>query len=601
MTYYLGIDLGTTYVGAARLRDGRAEIITLGDRAAVVPSVLYFKDDGEVLTGGTAIRRGLTDPARVVREFKRRVGDSTPVMVGSSPYSPESLMAELLRWVVETVTAREGSAPAGVAVTHPANWGPYKTDVLAQAVRMAEVGPVTTLTEPEAAAIHYAFTERLEPGDVVAVYDLGGGTFDAAVLAKTAGGFELLGDAEGIDRLGGIDFDEAVFQHTLRWVGSSIQELDADDPNTLQAVARLREECVAAKEELSRDTDVSIPVLLPNVQTEVRLTRAEFEAMIRPAIGRTIDALRRALDGAGVTPEQISAVLLVGGSSRIPLIAQMVGAELGRPIAVDVHPKHAVALGAAIAAASGAQVAVPAPVAPEPDAEVAEPVPSADVAAAPLVTAPGSAVPAADRVPVPAGRQRPRWLMAAAGVAAGAVVLLGGFTLSRAGAGTGVVASTTTTEAAVAGGSTSTAPPGATTVPVGTVPPATTSTTSTSTTTTSTTTTVPVEEGLVVTIDAIEIADGAYSVAYSTNFDPLISTDPESHHIHFFFDTVAVGDAGVPGPGPWILYDSPAPFTGYSVADRPAGATQMCATAATSEHAVADPARFSCMELPDAG
>ena len=110
MTYHLGIDLGTTYVGAARVRDGRAEIITLDDRASVVPSVLYFKEDGDVLTGSAAIRRGLSDSTRVVREFKRRVGDSTPVMVGSSPYSSEALMSELLRWVVDTVSAREGSA-----------------------------------------------------------------------------------------------------------------------------------------------------------------------------------------------------------------------------------------------------------------------------------------------------------------------------------------------------------------------------------------------------------------------------------------------------------------------------------------------------------
>jgi hypothetical protein len=112
-------------------------------------------------------------------------------------------------------------------------------------------------------------------------------------------------------------------------------------------VARLKEECVQAKEALSSDTDVSIAVLLPNISTEVRLTRAELEAMVRPALHSTVDALKRAIRSAGVTPEQLHSVLLVGGSSRMPIVAQLVGAELGRPVAVDAHPKHAVALGAA--------------------------------------------------------------------------------------------------------------------------------------------------------------------------------------------------------------------------------------------------------------
>ena len=167
--YHLGVDLGTTYAAAGILREGRPEVVTLGSRSAVVPSVLYFKDDGEVLVGEPANRRGLMDPSRVVREFKRRVGDSTPMVVGSTPYSAEALLSRLLRFVHDEVMTRQGSAPAGVMVTHPANWGAYKIDVLQQAVRMAEVGEVGTLTEPVAAAVHYAATERVEPGQAVAV------------------------------------------------------------------------------------------------------------------------------------------------------------------------------------------------------------------------------------------------------------------------------------------------------------------------------------------------------------------------------------------------------------------------------------------------
>jgi actin-like ATPase involved in cell morphogenesis len=355
LPYVLGIDLGTTYTAAATHRDGRAQIASIGSRSAAIPSVVFLRQDEEVLTGEAADRRALSEPGRVAREFKRRVGDTTPIMVGSSPYSAEQLSAELLKAVVGMVTRLEGSRPEHIALCHPANWGPYKKELLQQAVEIAELGgpgKVTFLTEPEAAAIYYASTEQVAVGEVVAVYDLGGGTFDAAVLRKTPTGFDVLGEPQGIERLGGIDFDAAVMAHVRNAVGGSLDELDEDDPTVIAAAARLRDECLDAKEALSSDTETSIPVLLPNVMTEVRLTRSEFEAMIRPALANTIAALRRALTSAGVEPSEVSRVLLVGGSSRIPLVAELVGAELGRPVATDAHPKHAIALGAAIAAAA---------------------------------------------------------------------------------------------------------------------------------------------------------------------------------------------------------------------------------------------------------
>jgi actin-like ATPase involved in cell morphogenesis len=369
--YALGVDLGTTYTAAATYRDGRVEITGLGNRSAAIPSVVLLREDEEVLTGETANRRGLTEPDRLAREFKRRVGDTNPIFLGGAPYSAEALMARLLQWVIAAVSERQGGEPDALAISHPANWGQYKKDLLAQAVRLADLKDATYLSEPEAAAIHYASQERVEPGEIVAVYDLGGGTFDAAVLRKTADGFEILGTPEGIERLGGIDFDAAVYHHVARSLEGALEQLDEDDPAAMAAAARLRQECIEAKEALSTDTDVSIPVLLPNIQTEVRLTRAEFEAMIRPSLQDSTRALRRALDSAGVAPEQVSAVLLVGGSSRIPLVAQMVSADLGRPVAVDADPKHAIALGTALAAAQAGGLAKPAaaPVVAPPPAE----------------------------------------------------------------------------------------------------------------------------------------------------------------------------------------------------------------------------------------
>ena len=311
--------------------------MSIGTHMAAIPSVVFLRQDESVLTGEAADRRALSEPARVAREFKRRVGDTTPIMVGGTPYSAEQLSAELLKSVVAQVAQLEGSRPDHVAVCHPANWGPYKKELLVQTVELADIVKPTFVTEPEAAAVHYASTEHVEPGHIVAVYDLGGGTFDAAVLRKTETGFETLGDPQGIERLGGIDFDAAVFAHVRGAVGGALDELDQDDPTVIAAAARLREECMEAKEALSSDSETSIPVLLPNVMTEVRLPRGEFEAMIRPALTQSIGALERALRSANVQATDISRVLLVGGSSRIPLVAEMVGAALGRPVATDAH------------------------------------------------------------------------------------------------------------------------------------------------------------------------------------------------------------------------------------------------------------------------
>jgi len=353
--YSLGIDLGTTYTAAAIVEAGQVKVADLGTRAPVIPSVLFVNEDGSVLVGDAANRRALSDPSRVAREFKRRVGDPTAILLGGSPWSAEALMGRLLRWTVDTVASAQGSAPDKVALCRPANLGPYKQDLLREAIRIAEVEVDVQLTEPEAAAGSYAATEHVPPDTVVAVYDLGGGTFDAAVLRSATDGFAILGEPEGIERLGGIDFDQAVFGFVADAVGQAVGELDANDPTVLTAIARLRQECVEAKEALSADTETVIPVLLPSLQTEIRITRAEFEAMIRPQVSDTIAALRRALRSAHVAPEEVGAVLLVGGSSRIPLVAELVGHELGRPVAVDAHPKHAVAKGAALAAAGAAR------------------------------------------------------------------------------------------------------------------------------------------------------------------------------------------------------------------------------------------------------
>src|SRR3954452_18835858 len=340
-------------------------MLGLGIRAMQVPSVVFVRDDGEIVVGEAAEQQGTAEPSRVVREFKRRVGDSVPLVVGGSPFSAQALSARLLAWVVGVATERQGGPPEHVCVTHPANWGPFKRDLLGQAIEMAGLRGTgtSTCTEPEAAAVAYASRDRVDEGDRIAVYDLGGGTFDAAVLVREGAGFRLLGPPEGVEHLGGIDFDEAVFRHVLTALGDDVAGLDDTDPATATALARLRRDCVEAKEVLSFSVDTVVAVALPGVNRSVRLTRGEFEDMLRPAIDETVAAMQRVLDSAGVSAADVSAMVLVGGSSRIPLVSEMLSAAFRRPLALDNHPEHDVAIGAAIrgTAAAGGPGAPPPP------------------------------------------------------------------------------------------------------------------------------------------------------------------------------------------------------------------------------------------------
>jgi actin-like ATPase involved in cell morphogenesis len=357
--YSLGVDLGTTFVAAAVASATRVEMFTLGDRSVVAPAIVYLREDGALVTGEAASLRAVSSPDRVSREFKRRLGNPTPVILGGQPHTVTALLGTLLRDVVHKVIETEGEPPDNVVLTHPANWGPFRRALFEEVPQHAGLANPPMVTEPEAAAAHYAASRLLTDGQTIAVYDLGGGTFDATVLRARPGGVEILGTPEGIERLGGVDFDESILSYVDYTSDGALSELDMRDPQIIVALARLRQDCTLAKEALSVDTETILPVLLPDRHFDVRITRSDFEDMIRAPIESTIGALSRTLHSAQVQPTDLSAVLLVGGSSRIPLIAQMVSAELGRPTVVDIHPKYAVALGAATLAAQAAPIPTP--------------------------------------------------------------------------------------------------------------------------------------------------------------------------------------------------------------------------------------------------
>ena len=352
MRYGVGIDLGTSFTSAAVLGPEGARMVPLS-RQVVVPSVAYADQDGTVLTGlaaeQAAARGG--ELGRVARGFKRRIGDPTPLVLGGTAYSPDALMAAQLRDVLESVTQMESGPPEIIVLTCPAIWGPYRREHFEEVPRLAGVPTSHVLTEPEAVATHYSMERRLGEGEIVAVYDLGGGTFDTTILRIRADGMEILGTPEGIEHMGGMDFDETLLAHVDERLGGAVSALNQADQRDAAALAYIRALCVRAKEELSIEPDVQLTIPLPSGPRQVMITRLQLNDMLRPSVRQTTEALRRTIASAGLRPDDVSAMLLAGGSSRIPLVDQMVSEEFGRPVRLALHPKFTVALGGAVTAA----------------------------------------------------------------------------------------------------------------------------------------------------------------------------------------------------------------------------------------------------------
>ncbi|WP_243795163.1 Hsp70 family protein [Saccharopolyspora gloriosae] len=419
MRYSVGIDLGTSFTSAAISGPNGTRMVQMSP-GMIVPSVAYPAPGGALLTGERALR-SVADPKLVARNFKRRLGDPTSVMLGGSGYSPAALMAAQLRDVLAAVHSIAGGPPDSVVLTHPAIWGPYRREHFTEVPRLAVVKDFDLITEPEAAATHYSSERRLGDGEVVAVYDLGGGTFDTTILRMRSGRMEILGTPEGIEHLGGIDFDEVLTAHIDERLDGAISELDAADPQTAAALTRIQALCVHAKEELSAEPDVRLSVPLPSGPREVTITRVEFNEMIRPSVQLTIEALHRTTASAGLRVEDLSAILLAGGSSRVPLVAQMVGQEFNKPVRGTLHPKFTVALGAALISARPRPAAAPPP-AVVPAAEPAAVEPAADEPTTRM------------KVPLRASPRR-KWLVPT--IAAAAVLVVGAAVALFATAGSG--------------------------------------------------------------------------------------------------------------------------------------------------------------------
>jgi molecular chaperone DnaK len=354
MPYVLGLDVGTSRTRAAVCRQTPAGWtapvpVPLGARHPGVPTVVYLAADRSALVGEEAERHAGTDPVRVARCFLGRIGDDVPLVLGGFPCTAQELTAVLIRWVVDRVAEREGGPADALVVTHPAGWGGHRKALLHHELVRQGLTEVTLLAEPIAVAEGWT-TDRPAPGDLLATYGLGAGTGWAAVVRRTdAGMFELVTAAEGAEPVGGGHFDDAIVDCVRDQLGRAL-DVDPADPQSWLAMARLRGICTGAKEMLSTETEVIVPVRLPDAPADVRVSRADFERAIRPAVTAAADLLPRTLRAAGVDTKDLQAVLLTGGSVRIPLVADVVGAATTATTTVVPEPETAVVAGAATAA-----------------------------------------------------------------------------------------------------------------------------------------------------------------------------------------------------------------------------------------------------------
>lgn len=351
MPYVLGIDVGTSRTRAAVSRHSAAGWtdpvpVPLGARQPGVPTVVYLAPDHSVVVGEDAERQAANDPGRVARGFTGRVGDDVPLVLGGAPCTAHELTAVLVRWVADRVAEREGEPADAIVITHPAGWGVHRRSMLHRELGRQELTAVTLLPEPIALAEGYP-----AGGDLLATYALGAGSCEAAVVRRTAKGtFELVGHSHVTEHVGGGHFDDAVAACVREHIGRAFDELDPADPQAWLAMARLRAMCAGAKEMLSTETEVVVPVRLPEAPADVTVTRADFERVIRPAVVAGADLLAHTVKAAGVEATDLAAVVLAGGSVRVPLVAELVGAAVPVKAVVAADPGASAVLGAATVA-----------------------------------------------------------------------------------------------------------------------------------------------------------------------------------------------------------------------------------------------------------
>jgi len=344
--YQLVIDLGTCHTVAVVRRDGQAPRPLVFDGSPLLPSGVYRDVTGALSVGRDAERLSLVTPSRF-EPYPKRCVDDGAVLLGDAPTPVVELLAALLRRVV--AEASSDGAPRMVTLTCPADWGPQRREILRAAARAAGLPQVRMVDEPVAAATYCAevLGQPVPVGRCLLVFDFGGGTLDVTVVRRDPDGMRVL-SVGGLDDLGGVDVDAALVGHLGQLVALRQPDVWRRLVNP-QTTAEQRDrrafwsEVRAAKEMLSRAP--SAPVQIPGSEDAIHLTREELERVAGPLVDRAVDETRRVLDRATLPPGALAGILLVGGSSRIPLVASRLHARFQVPPTVPEQPELPVAYG----------------------------------------------------------------------------------------------------------------------------------------------------------------------------------------------------------------------------------------------------------------
>ena len=348
MSKIIGIDLGTTNSCVAVLEGGEPKVIANAEGNRTTPSVVAFKGEEE-LVGEVAKRQAVTNVKNTISSIKRKMGTSEKVEAGGKMWTPEEISAKILGKLKKDAESYLGEKVTKAVITVPAYFNDAERQATKNAGKIAGLEVERIINEPTAAALAYGL-DKQDKLQTILVYDLGGGTFDVSILELGDGVFEVK-STSGNNRLGGDDFDARVTDYL---VSEFKKEHGIDLSKDTMAMQRIKDAAEKAKKDLSSmtTTQISLPFIAQNdegpVHMDMTLTKAKFEDLCRDLFDSTLEPVRKALKDANMTAKDINKVILVGGSSRIPYIQELVKKELGQEPNKSVNPDEVVAMGAAI-------------------------------------------------------------------------------------------------------------------------------------------------------------------------------------------------------------------------------------------------------------
>ena len=353
MSKIIGIDLGTTNSCVAVMEGGEPTVIPNAEGSRTTPSVVGFTKDGERRVGQTAKRQAVAFPQRTVSSIKREMGTSYTVSIDDKKYSPQEISAMILSKLKADAERYLGQTVTQAVITVPAYFSDSQRQATKDAGKIAGLEVLRIINEPTAAALAYGLDKGENKNQKILIYDLGGGTFDVSILEIGDGVFEVLA-TNGNTRLGGDDFDQVLMDYVT---DTFKKENGVDLKGNNQAMQRIKEACEKAKIELSgvTTTNINLPFLAPNKDGEVcnldmDITKATFDKLTAHLVEATLEPTRKAMKDAGLTFNDISKVILVGGSTRIPAVVDAVRKLSGKEPYKGINPDECVAIGAAIQA-----------------------------------------------------------------------------------------------------------------------------------------------------------------------------------------------------------------------------------------------------------